>query len=160
MLQEDRDSMSLEGERNLEQGVLALLTIGELSKQTGVKVPTIRYYEEMGLMKPADRTEGNQRRFETSDRERLAFIKHARDLGFTIEAIRELLDLSAHPERPCKDAVQIAARQLKMVRDKIGRLQQLERELTRMVGTCHDGHMKDCYVIRSLANHDLCMTEH
>jgi hypothetical protein len=47
-----------------------------------------------------------------------------------------------------------------MVRDKIGRLQQLERELTRMVGTCHDGHMKDCYVIRSLANHDLCMTEH
>ena len=72
-----------------------MLTIGELSRATGVKIPTIRYYEQMGLMAVAERSGGNQRRYESHDRERLSFIKHARDLGFTIEAIRELLELSA-----------------------------------------------------------------
>ena len=61
-----------------------MLTIGELSRATGVKIPTIRYYEQMGLMAAAERSEGNQRRYESQDRERLSFIKHARDLGFTI----------------------------------------------------------------------------
>ena len=137
-----------------------MLSIGDLSRHTGVKVPTIRYYEQMGLMSAADRTEGNQRRYEPSDRDRLAFIKHARDLGFTIEAIRELLDLSGHPERPCTHADDIAARQLHIVRDKITRLRRLEQELGRMISTCHEGHVKDCYVIRSLANHELCSSEH
>lgn len=137
-----------------------MLSIGELARQTGVKVPTIRYYEQMGLLEAAERTEGNQRRYEPSDRDRLAFIKHARDLGFTIEAIHELLDLSGHPERPCTHADEIAARQLDIVRDKIARLRGLEQELDRMVSLCHDGHVKDCYVIRSLANHDLCSGDH
>jgi len=137
-----------------------MLSIGDLARQTGVKVPTIRYYEQMGLMAAADRTEGNQRRYEPSDRDRLAFIKHARDLGFTIEAIRELLDLSGHPERPCADADEIAARQLDIVRDKIARLRLLEGELDRMVNTSHGDHVKDCYVIRSLANHGLCSGDH
>ncbi len=137
-----------------------MLSIGELARQTGVKVPTIRYYEQMGLLAAAERTEGNQRRYEPSDRDRLAFIKHARDLGFTIEAINELLDLSGHPERPCTHADEIAARQLNIVRDKIARLRGLEQELDRMVSLCHDGNVKDCYVIRSLANHDLCSGDH
>ncbi len=137
-----------------------MLSIGDLSRETGVKVPTIRYYEQMGLMEAADRTEGNQRRYEPSERDRLAFIKHARDLGFTIDAIRELLDLSANPERPCSSADDIAARQLRSVQDKIARLRQLETELQRMVGSCHDGHVRDCYVIRSLADHHLCASDH
>lgn len=137
-----------------------MLSIGELARSTGVKVPTIRYYEQMGLMTVADRTDGNQRRYEPSDRDRLAFIKHARDLGFTIEAIRELIDLSGHPEHPCTHADEIAARQLGIVRDKLARLLRLEEELARMVSQCHDGHVKDCYVIRSLANHDLCAGAH
>ena len=58
-----------------------MLTIGDLSKATGVKVPTIRYYEQMGLIYPAERSEGNQRRYSSEERERLAFIRHARDLG-------------------------------------------------------------------------------
>ena len=106
-----------------------MLTIGELSRATGVKIPTIRYYEQMGLMAAAERSDGNQRRYEPRDRERLSFIKHARDLGFTIEAIRELLELSAHPERPCVDADQIAVRQLQIVREKIAKLRPLEKEL-------------------------------
>ena len=137
-----------------------MLTIGTLSRQTGVKIPTIRYYEQMGLMAAAERSEGNQRRYGLRDRDRLSFIKHARDLGFTIEAIRELLELSAHPERPCADADQIAVRQLQSVREKIARLQTLETELGRIATCCHGDHIKDCYVLQSLATHEMCESEH
>ncbi|MCO6388921.1 MULTISPECIES: helix-turn-helix domain-containing protein [unclassified Aliihoeflea] len=137
-----------------------MLTIGDLARDTGVKVPTIRYYEQMGLLHEAGRSRGNQRRYESADRNRLAFIKHARDLGFTIEAIRELLELSAHPEKPCADADQIAARQLEAVRAKIVQLQSLERELGRISSCCHGEQVRDCYVIQSLSNHDLCQTDH
>ena len=137
-----------------------MLTIGTLSRQTGVKIPTIRYYEQMGLMAAAERSEGNQRRYAHYDRDRLSFIKYARDLGFTIEAIRELLELSAHPERPCADADQIAIRQLQSVREKIAKLQTLETELGRIATCCHGDHIKDCYVLQSLANHDMCESEH
>ena len=137
-----------------------MLAIGELSRLTGVKVPTIRYYEQMGLMSAAGRSEGNQRRYEPTDRDRLAFIKHARDLGFTIDAIRELLDLSAHPERPCAQADEIANRQLRSVQDKMARLKVLEDELRRMTERPHGDHVRDCYVIQSLADHALCQHEH
>jgi len=137
-----------------------MLTIGDLSKTTGVKVPTIRYYEQMGLLSHAERSEGNQRRYSNEERERLAFIRHARDLGLTIDAIRELIVLSQHPERPCHDADRIAAEQLATVRRKIERLQKLEAELVRITSQCHTDQVRDCYVIRALANHDLCHDEH
>lgn len=137
-----------------------MLTIGNLSRRTGVKVPTIRYYEQMGLIAPAERSEGNQRRYGRSERERLSFIKHARDLGMTIESIRELIDLSAHPERPCDQADRIASEQLKSVRDRIEKLRRLEHELERISTRCSGDQIRDCYVIRALANHDLCESEH
>ena len=137
-----------------------MLTIGDLSRRTGVKVPTIRYYEQMGLIAPAERSEGNQRRYGRSERERLSFIKHARDLGMTIESIRELIDLSAHPERPCDQADRIATEQLKSVRDRIEKLRRLEHELERISTKCSGDQIRDCYVIRALANHDLCESEH
>lgn len=137
-----------------------MLTIGDLSRQTSVKVPTIRYYEQMGLMTAAERSDGNQRRYESRDRDRLSFIKHARDLGFTIEAIRELLALNAHPESPCDDAHHIADRQLQLVRNKIAKLRLLEKELDRITTRCDGDHIKDCYVIESLANHELCRSDH
>lgn len=137
-----------------------MLTIGDLSKTTGVKVPTIRYYEQMGLLSHPERSEGNQRRYSKPERERLSFIKHARELGLTIEAIRELLDLSQHPEKPCAEADRIAAEQLVTVREKILRLKKLEAELERISTHCHTNQVRDCYVIRALANHDLCSTDH
>jgi DNA-binding transcriptional MerR regulator len=137
-----------------------MLTIGDLSKATGVKIPTIRYYEQMGLLSHAGRSEGNQRRYSTEERERLAFIRHARDLGLTIDAIRELIELSQHPEHPCRDADRIAAEQLATVRQKIARLRKLEAELERITTHRHANQISDCYVIRALANHDLCSDEH
>ncbi len=138
----------------------AVLSIGELSKRTGVKVPTIRYYEQMGLIREADRSDGNQRRYEKSDLERLAFIRHARDLGLNIEAIRELIALSQHRQMPCEGADRIAAEHLADVREKIAKLRKLEHELERIVAHC-DGHsIEDCYVIRALSDHGMCGGEH
>ncbi|WP_127524506.1 helix-turn-helix domain-containing protein [Mesorhizobium sp. Z1-4] len=137
-----------------------MLTIGNLSRRTGVKIPTIRYYEQMGLLAPPERSEGNQRRYARDECDRLAFIKHARDLGLKIEAIRELIELSAHPNQPCADADRIAAEQLHAVRERIGKLRKLERELARIATGCDGEQIKDCYVIRALASHDLCEDEH
>lgn len=137
-----------------------MLTIGDLSKATGVKVPTIRYYEQMGLLSHSERSEGNQRRYSKGERERLSFIRHARELGLTIEAIRELIDLSQHPEKPCAEADRIAAEQLVAVREKIGRLKKLEAELERISTHCHANQVRDCYVIQALANHELCSADH
>lgn len=127
-----------------------MLTIGSMARQTGVKVPTIRYYEQMGLISEPERSGGNQRRYRTIDRDRLTFVRHARDLGFTIEAIRELLALSAHPESPCLGAHEIAARQLQQVKEKMLKLKQLGDELERMSDACHVEQIKDCSLLQTL----------
>jgi DNA-binding transcriptional MerR regulator len=138
-----------------------MFSIGELSKRTKVKVPTIRYYEEMGLLAEAERTSGNQRRYDKTGLERLSFIRHARDLGFSIEAISSLIELQDHPDRSCETATEIAASQLVDVREKIKRLKLLEKELTRISKGCDgQGVSQDCYVLASLADHELCSREH
>ena len=138
-----------------------MFSIGELSKRTKVKIPTIRYYEEMGLLTEAERTSGNQRRYNTAGLERLSFIRHARDLGFSIEAILSLIELQEHPDRSCQAATEIATSQLTDVRAKIKRLRALEKELVRMSQGCEsDGVSEDCYVLASLADHKLCRREH
>ncbi len=138
-----------------------MFSIGELSKRTKVKIPTIRYYEEMGLLAETERTSGNQRRYDKAGLERLSFIRHARDLGFSIEAIFSLIELQDHPDRSCETATDIAESQLADVRAKIKRLKLLETELTRISKGC-DGHgiSEDCYVLASLADHELCSREH
>ena len=73
--------------------------IGTLAERTGTKVQTNRYYEQIRLLPQPERTDGGQRRYRDKDLDRLAFIRHARQLGFTLEAIRELLDLSDNPDR-------------------------------------------------------------
>ncbi|MDO1581472.1 MerR family transcriptional regulator [Rhizobium oryzicola] len=138
-----------------------MLSIGEMARRTGVKVPTIRYYEQMGLIEEAERSEGNQRRYTRRDLERLTFIRHARDLGFEIDMIRELIALNQHPEAPCENADRIAAVHLSGVREKIEKLKKLEHELERIVSHCDGGHrIEDCYVIRALSDHGLCDHEH
>lgn len=136
-----------------------MFSIGELSKRTGVKIPTIRYYEQMGLIDMAGRTEGNQRRYNEDGLNRLSFIRHSRDLGFSIGDIKELLSLSQCPAKPCHDAHSIAVLHLKEVQEKIGKLQRLEQELKR-ISKCKGGNMADCAVIETLADHRLCETEH
>jgi len=138
-----------------------MFSIGELSRRTRVKVPTIRYYEDVGLLDTPERTEGNQRRYDKTGLERLSFIKHARDLGFSVEAISSLIQLQDHPDRSCQAANDIAADQLSAVRAKIKKLRALEKELARIKRGCDgSGLLEDCYVMESLADHDLCQREH
>jgi DNA-binding transcriptional MerR regulator len=138
-----------------------MFSIGELSRRTKVKIPTIRYYEDMGLLKAPERTEGNQRRYDAAGLERLTFIRHARDLGFAIEAISSLIDLQEHPDRSCEAATEIATAQLTAVREKIRQLRALEAELVRLSKGC-DGHgvSGNCYVLASLSDHGLCANDH
>jgi len=136
-----------------------MFSIGEMSKRTEVKVPTIRYYEEVGLLPAAERTEGNQRRYNEAGLERLSFIKHARELGFSIEAISALIELQNHPDQSCQAASDIAGEQLADVRQKIKKLRSLEKELKRISEGCNGtGTSAECYVLASLADHGLCGT--
>lgn len=135
-------------------------SIGALSRAAGVKVPTIRYYEGIGLLDEPHRTEGGQRRYEPAAMERLKFIRHCRDLGLSIEAIGELMRLSQDPERPCDEVNEIAGTHLAAIREKIARLQKLETELARMVAACESGRIDDCRIIATLSDHAMCATDH
>ena len=137
-----------------------MYSIGELSRKAQVKVPTIRYYEQAGLMPEPERSDGNQRRYGRAELERLTFIRHARALGLSLVEIRELLALSSHPEKPCDRADRIAADHLATVREKIARLRKLESELERIVSHCEGHTIGDCYVIRALSDHGLCTGDH
>jgi Cu(I)-responsive transcriptional regulator len=137
-----------------------MLAIGTLAKRTGTKVQTIRYYEQIGLLPEPGRTEGGQRRYGDDDLDRLAFIRHARQLGFTLEAIRELLDLSDNPGHSCADVDRIAHRQLKEVEARIARLEALRKELKRMLAECSRDTVSDCRVLEVLRDHSACLADH
>ncbi|MGR4928161.1 helix-turn-helix domain-containing protein [Bradyrhizobium sp. CAR08] len=128
-----------------------MLSIGALAKEAGVKVPTIRYYEQIGLLEAPSRTEGQQRRYGAETVRRLNFIRHSRELGFEIDDIRELLSLSAQPSGPCEDADKIAARHLDAVDLRIRQLTLLRNELKRMLDECRGGSVAECRVIDSLS---------
>ena len=111
-------------------------------------------------MNEAGRTAGGQRRYFEKDLDRLAFIRHSRQLGFSLESIRELLDLSDNPAQSCTDADSIANRQLKQVEQRIKRLQALKKELKRMVVECDGGSVAECKVLEVLRDHAECLTAH
>lgn len=136
------------------------VSIGEASRSCGVKVPTIRYYEQIGLLPAPPRTEGNRRTFDPADLRRLAFIRHARELGFEIDAIRTLLTLQDDPYQSCDMADAIARVRLTEVQHRINSLTALKAELEVMIESCGHGKVADCRVIEVLADHSHCMRPH
>lgn len=137
-----------------------MLAIGAVAKRTGLKVPTIRFYEQEGLLPAPERTESGRRLYAEADVRRLSFIRHARALGFDLEAIRSLLDLSDHPDRPCDEADSIARAHLTAVETRIAQLRALQRELARIVKSCAGGVASECRVIDALGDHGACEQEH
>lgn len=135
-------------------------SIGELSRRTGVKITTIRYYESVELLQEPPRTVVGRRIYGETHLRRLNFIRHARELGFEVDHIRELLELTDHPEKSCARVDSIARQHLAEVDDKIARLTLLRTELTRMVNACRRGRVADCRIIDSLADHTRCTTDH
>jgi DNA-binding transcriptional MerR regulator len=128
------------------------LAIGDLARATGVKATTIRFYEAEGLLPPPGRSEGGHRVYARAHLDRLGFIRHARELGFPMDDIRELLRLAdAAPDAPCAGADDIARRHLTSVRERLARLRSLEAELARMT-TCAHGTIAECRVIEVLAD--------
>ena len=136
------------------------LPIGTVSRQSGVKVPTIRYYEGIGLVSAPPRTESNRRLYDIDDLRRLRFIRHARELGFGVEEIRQLLDLAGQPTRPCKDADEIARHHLVEVDRRLRQLTALRAELSRMLQECEGGRICECRIMESIADHSQCQSEH
>ncbi|MHB1110632.1 MAG: MerR family transcriptional regulator, partial [Devosia sp.] len=130
--------------------------IGKAAERSGVKVPTIRYYEQIGLLSARERTDGNRRLYGEAEISRLAFIRHARELGFEQDAIRTLIQLQDEPDQSCADADAIARTRLEDVRRRIASLRGLEAELQRMADGCKHGHVETCRVIEVLADHGKC----
>lgn len=131
-------------------------TIGQAAAAAGCKVQTLRYYEQIGLLPRPMRSAGNQRLYRQADVERLLFIRHARDLGFPLEAVRDLLSLTDDPEQSCAAADAIARTQLAEVERRLERLTSLKTELERMIALCSGGNISDCRVIEALSDHTNC----
>ncbi|OAZ89368.1 MerR family transcriptional regulator [Halomonas sp. G11] len=134
----------------------AAIGIGELASRTHCKPETVRYYEKIGLLPAAPRNEGNQRRYSEATVQRLMFIRHARDFGFSVEAVRELLDMADHPSQPCDQVDQLARRHLAEVESRIQRLMVLRDELKRTVAQCDGDSVAQCRIIEVLSDHRLC----
>jgi MerR family transcriptional regulator, copper efflux regulator len=133
----------------------ASLSIGSLAQQTGCSVPTIRYYEEIGLLPAGPRTEAGRRLYGAPAVKRLTFIRRCRDFGFSIEQVRELMGLIDEPDRPCVEVRDIASGHLLEVRKKLIELQALEASLTAFVASCDTacsgGRSVDCTILEDLA---------
>jgi Cu(I)-responsive transcriptional regulator len=127
------------------------MKIGELATATTTKVETIRYYEKIGLLSPPARSVSNYRSYGSDHLARLSFIRRARYLGFTLEAVRELLTLSDDNDQSCDAVDHIATAHLAEVQRKIADLSALQSELTRVLGSCRHGTIADCKIIESLA---------
>lgn len=130
-------------------------TIGALGRDAGVNLETIRYYERIGLMPEPGRSASGYRLYGEDAGRRLAFIRRGRELGFTIEEIRNLLQLAAHPDSPCHEADSLVREHLDLVEARIRDLQALREELLKLSG-CDSTHAGHCRLLEALDNRDCC----
>jgi DNA-binding transcriptional MerR regulator len=127
-------------------------SIGELSKATGVKVVTIRYYEHVNLMPEPARTEGNYRIYSREHLHRLQFVRRCRDLGFTLDQLRDLLRLSVQSRRRCSGIDRITENHLKEIESKIADLERLAAQLRHIKNGCPGkGCIADCRILAALS---------
>ncbi|MGL1919458.1 MAG: helix-turn-helix domain-containing protein [Hyphomicrobiales bacterium] len=135
-------------------------SIGELAKLAKTKVQTIRYYEQKELLDEPVRTEGGQRRYYNDALDKLKFIRHGREMGFSLDDIKELILLSALRGQDCQQIDAIANAHLERVNSRLKRLQSLQTELTRMINSCQHGEVAHCRIIEVLHNHTHCDEDH
>jgi len=131
------------------------LPIGELSRRTGVNIETVRYYEKIGLMPAPARSDGGHRLYGRGHLLRLNFVRRARDLGFTLNEIRNLLELAEQRDLPCAEARVVAAAHLGDVRAKLAALRKMEKVLVEMVARCADGATPDCPILEALFDREI-----
>lgn len=127
------------------------LTIGALAQATGSKVETIRYYERIGLLPLPARTGGNYRCYGPAHVDRLRFIRRGRDLGFSLQEIRDLLRLSDNPEQPCTEVDRIAHEHLQAIERKLADLHALHARLQQLLAHSRHGSVAECRIIDALS---------
>ncbi|HDZ56757.1 MAG TPA: MerR family transcriptional regulator [Pseudomonas xinjiangensis] len=128
-------------------------TVGQLARATDTKAVTIRYYEQIGLLSSAGRTPSGYRIYTHTERDRLLFIRRARSLGFTLDAVRELLGFADQRDASCATVDAKVGEQLQQVRARIRDLLALERELGRLIACCQGGEIEQCRIIEALTCH-------
>ena len=125
--------------------------IGAASERSGCTIETIRYYERIGLVPKPPRNASRYRVYAPGDVERLVFIRRARELGFTLGEIRDLLRLAADVANPCAAVREVAAGHLADIRTKIADLRRMEQQLAKAVRRCAPGEQAGCPVIEALS---------
>ena len=126
------------------------LTIGKLSKRTGVPIETIRYYEKIGLLPSPPRSEGGHRLYSKEHLARLMFLRRSRELGFSIEEIRALLGLVEGGDYTCGEVKTLTIEHLQNVRQKMKDLRKLEKVLVGLSSQCDGGLTQDCPILETL----------
>lgn len=125
--------------------------IGALSAETGVNIETIRYYERIGLMPPPPRTEGRQRIYDGAHLKRLAFIRRGRELGFSLDQIRDLLGLARRHGLTCAEVKAMTVAHTADIRRKMKDLKRLERVLVELAAKCEDKAVPECPILDALS---------
>lgn len=130
---------------------IEVLNIGQAAEASGISAKMIRHYEDVGLVPPASRTFSGYRTYNQRDVHMLRFIKHSRDLGFSIKQIGDLLNLWRDQNRPSSRVKTMANEQIEMLDRKIQELTAMKSELTRLVSCCHGDTRPDCPILDQLA---------
>lgn len=136
-----------------------MYTIGKLAEAAGCTVGLVRHYEKEGLLPEVGRSEGNQRRYAQAHLDRLLFIRHSRELGFSLTEIRELISLASEPQGSCQQVDEMARIHLGRVKARIQRLEAMRDKLERMIGECAVNNVSECRIIEALSDHQLCHHE-
>ena len=131
-----------------------MMGIGALAKSTGCHIETIRYYEKIGLLPPAQRSAGKHRIYTEVHRARLMFIRQNRDLGFPLEDIREMITLAGDSSNLCGEALAVVKKHLAAIEVKVASLQEIRKQLLTMSGTCEStclgSSVADCNIVQGL----------
>jgi len=126
------------------------LSIGALSRRTGVNIETIRYYERSGVMPEPRRSSGGHRLYEVAQLNRLGFIKRSRELGFSLREVCDLLTLIGDDTMTCGEVHEVTVDHLKDIRRKIADLRKMERALKEMADQCSRGEVPECPIVETL----------
>lgn len=125
-------------------------SIGQLASAAQTPAATIRYYEKIGLLSSPSRTDGNYRQYSSDDLDRLAFVRRAREIGFTIDQVRSLLAFSDQRDADCCTVMAMTSEHLHAVEQKIADLLVLKEQLANMLASCQGGTVANCRIIDTL----------
>jgi Cu(I)-responsive transcriptional regulator len=132
------------------------MNVGEAARQSGLPVKTLRYYDEIGLVRPSARTDAGYRDYSASDVSMLRFVQRSRSLGFSVEECTALLDLYRDRNRASVDVREMARQRVRDIERKIAELEEMRATLGHLIDRCHGDDRPDCPILEDLAGADCC----